>query len=174
MISAPHIKHGKNSVILKVISHIVKFTSYLGRFMLIALMLTILFDVIGRRFITTGSVALQELEWHFHGALFLLCLGFTYQENAHVRVDLLREKLSAKTNRIIEIVGCLFLLIPYCAVVIYFGIDFTYKSFLANEISSAADGLPFRWIIKSMLPIGFLLLGLSAVPIIFRSKENNG
>lgn len=141
--------------------------------MLIALMLTILFDVIGRRFITTGSVALQELEWHFHGALFLLCLGFTYQKDAHVRVDLFREKFSPKTNRIIEIIGCLFLLIPYCAVVIYFGIDFTVKSYLSNEISSAADGLPLRWIVKSLLPVGFLLLGLSAVPVIFRTKNTD-
>ena len=75
----------------------------MGRFLLIILMLTILFDVISRRFITTGSVAIQELEWHFHGALFLLCLGFTYMEDAHVRVDIFREKFSEKTNRLIEV-----------------------------------------------------------------------
>lgn len=154
-------------VILKqLIDRILKATSYIGRFVLIALMITIIFDVIGRRFMNTGSVGLQELEWHFHGILFLLCLGFNYIEDAHVRVDLFRENFSDQTNRMIEIIGCLFLLIPYCAVVIYFGIDFTVKSFLAGEMSATSDGLSYRWIIKSFLPIGFLLLGLSGISIL--------
>lgn len=131
-------------------------------------MLTIIFDVIGRRIFTTSSVAIQELEWHFHGALFLLCLGFTYMKDAHVRVDLLREKFSTKTNRTIEVFGCIFFLIPYCAIVIYFGIEFTLKSYLTNEVSAAAEGLSHRWIIKSMLPIGFFLLGLSALSVLLK------
>jgi TRAP-type mannitol/chloroaromatic compound transport system permease small subunit len=143
----------------------------MGRFLLIILMLTILFDVISRRFITTGSVAIQELEWHFHGALFLLCLGFTYMEDAHVRVDIFREKFSEKTNRLIEVFGCLFLLIPYCSIVIYFGIDFTLKAYYVNEVSAAADGLSYRWIIKSLLPIGFFLLGLSAISVLLKKEQ---
>jgi len=135
-------------------------------------MMTILFDVVTRQFITTGSVAIQELEWHFHGALFLLCLGFTYMKGAHVRVDLYRERFSEKTKRLIEVLGCLFLLLPYCGVVIYFGIEFTLKSYLASEVSAAADGLAYRWIIKSFLPIGFLLLGLSAFSVLLNSKED--
>ena len=163
-------------VILKrIVDYILKYTAYIGRFFLIALMLTIIIDVVGRRFMNTSSVALQELEWHFHGALFLLCLGFTYMEDAHVRVDLFREKFTDKTNRLIEIFGCLFFLIPYCTVVIYFGIEFTLKSYLANEVSFAAEGLSHRWIIKSFLPLGFLLLGLSAVSVLLnKSEDENG
>ena len=141
--------------------------------MLIALMITIIFDVIGRRFMNTGSVGLQELEWHFHGILFLLCLGLNYLEDAHVRVDLFRENFSNKTNRMIEICGCIFMLLPYCAAVIYFGIDFTIKSYLAGEMSATADGLSYRWITKAFLPIGFLLLGLSAISILLRKPEKS-
>lgn len=118
-----------------------------------------------------GSVGLQELEWHFHGALFLLCLGFNYLKDAHVRVDLFRENFSKRTKRIIEVCGCLFFLIPYCGVVVYFGIDFTMKSYLTGEVSATADGLPFRWIIKAFLPLGFLLLGLSAFSVLLNKKE---
>jgi|TARA_R110002096_G_scaffold435927_1_gene664273 TRAP-type mannitol/chloroaromatic compound transport system permease small subunit len=150
-----------------------KSTSYLGRFFLLALMMTILVDVIGRRFINTSSVSLQELEWHLHGALFLLCLGFTYMKDAHVRVDLLREKFTQQTNRLIEVVGCLFFLLPYCGVVIYFGIDFTVKSYLAGEMSATADGLPYRFIIKSCLPLGFLLLGLSAISVLLKQEKSD-
>ena len=136
-------------------------------------MVTILIDVIGRRFINTSSVALQELEWHFHGALFLLCLGFTYMQDAHVRVDLLREKFTQRTNRLIEVMGCLFFLLPYCGVVIYFGIDFTVKSYHAGEMSATADGLPYRFIIKSCLPLGFLLLGLSAISVLLKREDSD-
>ncbi len=155
----------------RIASGIVENTVYLGRFFLIALMVTIIFDVIGRRFFNVGSVALQELEWHFHGGLFLLCLGFTYLKDAHVRVDLFRDKFSERTNRLIEIVGCLFFLLPYCTVVIYFGIDFAANSFSAGEMSPNTEGLPYRWIIKTCLPLGFLLLGIAAVSILLSPRE---
>ncbi len=135
-------------------------------------MLTILIDVVSRQLFNNSSVGLQELEWHFHGALFLLSMGFTYLEDAHVRVDLFREKYSDKTKRLIEIFGCVFFLIPYCVVVAYFGIDFALKSFFANEMSATSDGLSYRWVIKSMLPIGFLILGLSATSILLGNKNN--
>ncbi len=134
-------------------------------------MITIIIDVLGRRFTNTNSIILQELEWHFHGALFLLCLGFTYMKDAHVRVDVIRENLSPYTSHIIEVIGCLFFLLPYCGVVIYFGIEFTLKSYLTGETSAAAEGLPYRFIIKSCLPIGFLLLGISGISILLK-REN--
>ncbi|MDG1859251.1 MAG: TRAP transporter small permease subunit [Emcibacteraceae bacterium] len=155
----------------KTIDAILSYTAIIGRVILIALMITIIFDVIGRRFMNTGSVGLQELEWHFHGALFLLCLGFNYTKDAHVRVDLFRERFSDKTNRTIEVIGCLLFLIPYCSVVIYFGVEFSMKAYLAGEMSATADGLPYRWVIKSFLPIGFLLLGLSGISILLGNRD---
>ena len=70
-------------------------------------------------------------------------------------------------------VGCLFFLLPYCGVVIYFGIDFTVKSYLAGEMSATADGLPYRFIIKSCLPLGFLLLGLSAISVLLKQEKSD-
>jgi TRAP-type mannitol/chloroaromatic compound transport system permease small subunit len=83
-------------------------------------MITIIIDVLGRRFTNTNSIILQELEWHFHGALFLLCLGFTYMKDAHVRVDVIRENLSPYTSHIIEVIGCLFFLLKLGWVFIFF------------------------------------------------------
>ena len=92
-------------------------------------------------------------------------------KDAHVRVDVIRENLSPYTSHIIEVIGCLFFLLPYCGVVIYFGIEFTLKSYLTGETSAAAEGLPYRFIIKSCLPIGFLLLGISGISILLK-REN--
>ena len=111
---------------------------------------------------------LQEAEWHAHVILFTLLIGYTYIKDAHVRIDLVRERLSERTQWWIELLGCLLFLIPYCVLVVYFSYDFTVRSYINQEISSSATGLTHRWIIKSFLPIGFALLGLAGIAVLFR------
>jgi len=134
----------------------------------ILLMTVIVFDVITRRFLVLGSTKLQDLEWHIHAVLFLFCLGYAYLKDAHVRIDLVRERLSDRTKLWIELIGCALFLIPYTVIVIYYGVDWWHRSFIQNEMAESATGLPFRWIIKAALPIGFVLLLISAVGMAFR------
>ncbi len=134
----------------------------------ILLMVVIVFDVVTRRFLVLGSTKLQELEWHIHAVLFLFCLGWAYLKNAHVRIDLVRERLNARVKLWIELLGCLVFLIPYCVIVIYYGADWWHRSFAQNEMAASATGLPYRWIIKAALPIGFFILLLSALSMAFR------
>lgn len=134
----------------------------------ILLMIVIVFDVITRRFLVLGSTKLQELEWHIHAVLFLFCLGWAYLKDAHVRIDLVRERLSRRSQLWIELIGCLLFLIPYAFIVIYYGVDWWHRSFEQNEMAASATGLPYRWIIKAALPIGFIILLLSAVGMAFR------
>lgn len=126
------------------------------------------FDVITRRFFVVGSTQLQELEWHFHTILFMFLLGYAYLRDAHVRIDLVRERLPERAQWWIELFGCLLFLIPYCALIVYFSYDFWERSFLADEGSSSATGLPNRWIIKAALPLGFTLLGLAGLAVALR------
>ena len=132
------------------------------------LMTVIVFDVITRRFLVLGSTKLQDLEWHFHAILFMFCLGYAYIKDAHVRIDLVRERLSRRSQLWIEFIGCVFFLIPYSFIVIYYGADWWHRSFIQNEMSESATGLPYRWIIKSILPIGFGILLITAVGAAFR------
>lgn len=134
----------------------------------VALIGITVFDVITRRFFVLGSTKLQEMEWHFHTILFMFLLGYAYLRDAHVRIDLVRERLSERRQWWLELLGCLFFLIPYCILVIYFSFDFWERSFLQGESSSSATGLPYRWIIKAALPIGFTLLGLAGIAVALR------
>ncbi|MGI9305656.1 MAG: TRAP transporter small permease subunit, partial [Gammaproteobacteria bacterium] len=134
----------------------------------LALIAVILFDVVTRRFLVLGSTKLQELEWHIHAVLFMFCLGFAYLKDAHVRIDLVRERLSQRTQWWIELLGCLLFLIPYCCVILYFGVDWWHRSFEMNEASDSATGLPYRWIIKIALPLGFTLLLLATLVVLAR------
>jgi len=134
----------------------------------VALIAITIFDVVTRRFLVLGSTKLQELEWHFHAVLFALCIGYAYLKDSHVRIDLVRERLSERTQWWIELLGCLLFLLPYCALVVYFSYDFTVRSFATQEISASATGLTHRWIIKAVIPIGFSLLALSGLVVVFR------
>ncbi len=136
----------------------------------IFLMIVIVFDVVTRRFFVLGSTKLQDLEWHLHAVLFLFCFGYAYYKDAHVRIDLVRERLSARTQLWIELIGCLLFLLPYTFIVIYYGVDWWHRSFIQNEMSESATGLPYRWIIKAALPIGFVILMMSGFGMAIRKS----
>lgn len=150
------------------IERLVSGIGHVGSWIVLPLIAVTLFDVVARRFFDVGSSRLQELEWHFHTALFCLCLGFTYLRNGHVRVDLWREGQSVQTKYWVELVGCLVFLIPYTLVLFYFGVRFAYRSFAIDEVSIWAHGLTHRWIIKSFLPIAAALWFLAGVSVVLQ------
>ena len=134
----------------------------------VILIATTIFDVITRRFFVLGSTKLQEFEWHMHAVLFAFLIGYAYLKDAHVRIDLFRERMSERTQWWVELAGCLLFLLPYCLLVVYFSYDFTIRSFDNNEISASATGLTHRWVIKSVIPIGFGMLGLAGIAVVLR------
>ena len=141
----------------------------IGQYMLPLLMGLIVIDVVGRRFLALPTVAIQEAEWHAHGVLFLFCIGATYLRDGHVRVELIRDRLSERARAVIEVAGTILFLLPYMAVILWYGIDLAVQSYASGEGSAAAQGLGSRWVIKSALPIGFALMMLAGAVVLFRS-----
>lgn len=167
----PGLRDTPMPTLLAVSDRLAAFVSVIGRlaaWLTIALMCVIIFDVVTRRFVALGSTRLQELEWHLHGALFLLCFGFAYVRDAHVRIELIREGWSSRTRAWVEIVGIVLCLIPYSLLVMKFGWDFTARSFRLGEGSMGGTGLPHRFIIKSLLPIGFALVAVGGISVLLR------
>jgi TRAP-type mannitol/chloroaromatic compound transport system permease small subunit len=111
------------------------------------------------------STVIQELEWHFHTALFTLVLGYGLVRNRHVRVDLIREKLQFRTQAWIEFLGLTFFVIPYCLIVGYFAMVFAWDSFLVMEKSASTVGLSYRFVIKSILVGGLLVALLAGIAV---------
>jgi TRAP-type mannitol/chloroaromatic compound transport system permease small subunit len=111
------------------------------------------------------STVIQEMEWHFHTALFTLVLGYAMVRNRHVRVDLIREKLSFRAQAWIEFLGLTFFMIPYCLIVGYFAVVFAWDSFLVMEKSASTVGLSYRFVIKSVLVLGMFTAFVSGVAV---------
>lgn len=115
-----------------------------------------------------SSTRVQEMEWHLHAALFLLVLGYAYIKDTHVRIELVRDKMRPRTRVWVELAGSLLFMVPYCYVVMKYGIENATRSFDIGESSAALTGLPNRFIIKSMLPLGFALIALAGLAVAMR------
>jgi TRAP-type mannitol/chloroaromatic compound transport system permease small subunit len=122
------------------------------------LMITIVGNVVLRYAFGEGRVEFEEIQWHIYACGFLFGLSYAYQADAHIRVDVLHERMAPRLQAWIELYGMLLFLLPFISLVIVFSIPFVIASFELNEISQAPGGLPLRWLIKAALPVGFALL----------------
>lgn len=125
-------------------------------------------NAVVRKLLHTSSNAWLELQWYLFGAIFLLAAGYTFLRNEHVRVDVLSQRFSRRTQAKIEIFGVLFFLLPACALVFWLSLPFFYESFILSEKSSNTGGL-IRWPVKLLIPVGFTLLILAAVSHLIKS-----
>lgn len=171
-ISYQDLDNGLPKTLLKIsfkLQNMLESIGKIGAWLSLPLIGIIIFDIISRRFFVLGSTKLQEMEWHLHAALFLLALAYAYLKNSHVRIEVVRESFSTKAKSILEIVGILFFVLPYTALIVWFGIDFASRSYALNEVSSALTGLSHRWIIKSFVPMGMAFLWLAGISVLFRN-----
>src|SRR3990167_5222312 len=111
------------------------------------------------------STLLQELEWHFHTALFALVLGFGTIYNTHVRVDLVRDHVSFRKKIWVEFLGLSCFMIPYLLLVIWFASSWVFESFKLGEISASTVGLSHRWIVKGTLVVGLITATIAGIAV---------
>ncbi len=145
---------------------LVRWVGYLAGSALAVLILLVVYDALMRYLFQSGSIALQELEWHFFDIVIMLGIAYTLQRASHVRVDIFYDQYSVKFRRIVNIVGILLFILPFSLLIIYVGFDFVLISFEQLEASSDPGGLPYRFLVKSLMPLSFVLLivqGLSEV-----------
>jgi TRAP-type mannitol/chloroaromatic compound transport system permease small subunit len=127
------------------------------------------FDVLARKFgIPAPLTKLQELEWHFHAALFSLWMGYGYTINAHPRVDSFTEHLPLRRKAWIELAGCVLFALPYVALVAIHSLDFVASSYSLAEQSDSTVGLRYRWFIKGIYAAGLWLVVLGILSVMGR------
>lgn len=129
------------------------------------------FYIVARQFIGFPLTPLQELEWHFFFALVFLCLGMTHVADRNVRIDILSDRFSARARARIEVAGFFVALLPLTVAMIYYGTDAVISAVETMERSRAGLGLPYRWIIKSTIPLGGLLLLVAGALVTIRNIE---
>lgn len=152
-----------------------------GSWLILPLIGIITFDVIARRLPAMQALIqsswldaflsptrLQEFEWHLHAVIFLLAYGLAYLDGAHVRVDIWREHRAPRTRGWIEVIGILALALPFCAVLAWHSWTFVVTAYVQGEGSASLTGVPHRWIVKSFVLVGLVLLLLSILATLLR------
>lgn len=127
------------------------------------LLIVIVANVVLRYAFGQGRVEFEEIQWHLYATGFLLGLSYALQDDAHIRVDLMHERFGPTLRAWIELYGILLLLLPFIALVLIFSIPFVTASYQLGEVSSSPGGLPYRWAVKAVLPLGFGFLLLAAL-----------
>ena len=158
----------------KLISFIDQINEQLGKFFslaTIALVLLISLEVLMRYVFNTSIIWLAELETYFFVLIFLLSAGYAFKYDKHVRVDLFYSKFSEKRKAWVNLIGGIFLLLPWSGVIVWYTAQFAYRSFEIGEKSAQPDGLPMLWILKFFIFFGFCFLFLQGIASILRSIQ---
>ncbi len=122
------------------------------------LIIVIIVQVFLRYGLGTGKVYLEELQWHLYAVGIMFGTSYAVTLNSHIRVDIVHANMSDKWRSRWELFGIFFLLLPFAVMVFHHSLDFVWEAIRLNERSDAPSGLPFRWIIKSVIPLSFALL----------------
>ena len=112
--------------------------------------------------VNIASNAWLEAQWYLFSAVFLLCAGYTYLHKSHVRIDLVAGRFSFRTQAWIDVFGIVFMMLPACSIILWYGWDAFMLSWTTMEESTDAGGL-IRWPVKLLIPVGFALLIAQAV-----------
>ncbi|WP_455755845.1 TRAP transporter small permease subunit [Sulfurimonas sp.] len=148
---------------MQIIDKSIKYLGYFTALIVAVLVLLVVYDATARYLFSTGSIALQELEWHLFDIIILFGIAYTLKRDAHVRVDIFYASFSPKTKALINIISSLFFILPFSFLIVYIGIEFTQLSFAQHEASSNPGGLEYRFLVKSLLPLSFVFLSLQAI-----------
>ena len=119
-------------------------------------------NAIARKAFNVGSNAFLEIQWYLFAAVFMLGAGWAFLLNAHVRIDVLANRMSSRVRNYVDIFGIVVFLLPLCYFMIKFSWPVVEGAYISGEVSSNAGGL-IRWPVYAMVPAGFALLALQAI-----------
>ncbi len=127
------------------------------------LVVVVFVDVVMRYAFKTSYVFTQELEWQLFAFIFLMGAGYTLLHDGHVRVDIIYQRLGPKGRAWINLIGVFCFMLPGCLMVIITSWKFTYNSWAILEGSPDPGGIPYRFLVKGTITVGFILLTLQGL-----------
>lgn len=135
-----------------------RLTGSIFRWFSLAMVIVTCGVVVLRYLFDYSSIAMQETVMYLHASLFMFGAAYTWQQQAHVRVDVLFHKWPIAIQRRIDLLGTLFLLLPTCLFMIYISWDYVMASWANAEKSHEAGGLPFVFLLKTLIIVLPILL----------------
>jgi TRAP-type mannitol/chloroaromatic compound transport system permease small subunit len=145
------------------------FTEWTGQiiaWLTLAMMALTCIVVVMRYFLGSGSIALQESVTYLHALVFLLGAAYTLKRGGHVRVDILYQKFTPRGQALVDALGAVLFLIPVSLLILIFSWDYVANSWAVLEVSKETQGLPWVYLLKTLLlvmPVTMLLQGVAEI-----------
>jgi TRAP-type mannitol/chloroaromatic compound transport system permease small subunit len=143
-------------------ARVVRIVGQMAAWLGLALVLLVAFNVLSRYALGISSVATQEAEWHLMAAGALLGMSYGLNQGGEVRVDVLYDKFSPELKATIDIIAAAMLMLASIFIV-WLSISYVNQSYSIGEISPDPGGLRYRFLLKALIPIAFVLLALQAL-----------
>jgi TRAP-type mannitol/chloroaromatic compound transport system permease small subunit len=137
----------------------VRLFGIIAAWLCLALVLLVAGDVFARYLFNTGAVWAQELQWHLISPIALFGMSYALFSGEQVRVDVLFERFPPRAQQVIEVVGGL-LIVALGVLLVKLSLPWVGMSYARGEGSPNLGGLPFRYALKALIPMGFALLAL--------------
>jgi TRAP-type mannitol/chloroaromatic compound transport system permease small subunit len=158
-------------ILNKLVHQINKLTESLGvwlSWLVLAMILLVVVVVSGRK-LGLGSIALQEAVTYLHALVFMLGLSFALKRKAHVRVDIFYRKYSPTKKALVDLIGGILLLLPFCILIFISSWDYVLASWAILEASSENEGIAAIYLLKTLMIIMPVTLGIQGVADILNS-----
>ncbi len=144
--------------VVQALGKIIDGVGYFCGALMILMVLNVFYNVVARYVFNDVVIGLQELEWHLFATMFMFGIGYTLKQEGHVRVDVIYDRLGAKAQAWVNIVGTLLFALPFTALIVFYGYGYALEAYEIGEGSGDPGGLPHRWIIRSVIPLSSIFV----------------
>jgi TRAP-type mannitol/chloroaromatic compound transport system permease small subunit len=142
-----------------------RFTDLLGRatsWLALVLALVMGANVLLRYGFSLGFIWAQEFEWHIMVPICLFGMSYAMLHGEHVRVDVLFAKFSPRNKELVNVISALLAML-FSLIVIWLSMHYVLQSWSISEGSANPGGMDYRYLVKSLIPIGFALFALQSL-----------
>ena len=153
---------------MKFVDRLNTYIAHAVRWLALVMVIVTLAVVVLRYVFAIGVIPMQESIIYMHGVLFMLGIPYALLRNAHVRVDLVYSRLSARQQERVDIAGHILFLLPIAVYVFITSLPYVAASWRVLESSAEVGGIPGIFLLKTLIPVMAVLLGLQGLSEIAR------
>mgnify|MGYP001560310346 FL=1 len=152
------------------INKVTTLTEYITIKFFYVMFFAVIINIFLRYVLNINYIFMQELVMYMHALIFLFGISLCIKDDSHVRIDIFSSKLNKSARKLIDNIGIIFFIVPFCFFILYESTSMITRSWSMLEESSEPGGLPLVYVLKSSIYIFSLLIFLQAVNKLLGSK----
>jgi TRAP-type C4-dicarboxylate transport system permease small subunit len=143
----------------KCISKISLWGAYLASVLLVTLVMLIMTEIISRHYFNTSTMIADEYSGYLYLASIFLGLAYTFENNAHIRINIITSKLSKKLNKYIDFFASIITSVVLIFI-FYRTILFAFDSYSMEMLSENVSETPL-YLTQIVMPFGIAIFILT-------------